>query len=126
LERTLLQLLWTCGNATVRELLDTGALAGAYTTVMTTLDRMHKKGLLLRKADGRAFRYSPAQTEQEFNDGIARTAIEQWLRSGTQLQVSFLVDTVTEHDRELLDDLERAIERKRQELNGGKSKKEKR
>lgn len=32
----------------------------AYTTVMTVLARLHKKGLLKRKRDGNRFLYSPA------------------------------------------------------------------
>jgi predicted transcriptional regulator len=118
LERRLLRLLWQRGSATVRELMEAGEVAGAYTTLMTTLDRLHKKGVLDRAADGRAFRYSPRQTEQEFTASIARKTIRQLLGSVTHAAtpVSFLVDAVSDYDRELLDEMERAIERKRQEL----------
>lgn len=125
LERKLLKTLWKRGDATVRELMDTGDIDGAYTTVMTTLDRLHKKGILRREPDGRAFRYFPAQTEQEFNAGILRNTIQQMLGTGNQTPMSFLVDTVSEYDREMLDELERAIERKRRELKAT-SRKEKR
>jgi len=118
LERQLLRLLWEQGSATVRELMETGKVAGAYTTLMTTLDRLHKKGVLDREPDGRAFRYSPKQNEAEFHATIAQSAIHQLL--GTEkpgvAPVSFLVDAVSDFDRQLLDDLERAIEQKRQEL----------
>jgi predicted transcriptional regulator len=116
LERQLLKLLWGRGSATVRELVDTGEVAGAYTTLMTTLDRLHKKGVLAREPDGRAFRYSPRQTEAEFHATVARTAIRQLLGTESTAPVSFLVDAVSDYDRELLDDLEKAIERKRREL----------
>ena len=33
----------------------------AYTTVMTVLTRMHEKGLLMRRKEGRGFLYSPAK-----------------------------------------------------------------
>jgi predicted transcriptional regulator len=116
LERQLLKLLWRRGSATVRELVDIGEVAGAYTTLMTTLDRLHKKGVLDREPDGRAFRYSPRQTEAEFHATVARTAIRQLLGAESSAPVSFLVDAVSDYDRELLDDLEKAIERKRREL----------
>jgi predicted transcriptional regulator len=122
LEDRLLRVLWQLGNATVRELMDEGYSDGAYTTIMTTLDRLHKKGLLKREPDGRAFRYSPAQTEQEFNGAIVREALYKMLaKEGTSnTPLSFLVEAITEHDAKLLDELERQIERKRRELDGGK------
>jgi len=124
LERQILGVLWRRGSATVRELVDDGAVAGAYTTLMTTLDRLHKKGVLDREPEGRAFRYSPRQTETEFHASIARSAIRQLLGTESSAPVSFLVDAVSDYDRELLDELERAIERKRQELKNEKGKKE--
>ncbi len=121
LEDQLLRLLWQRGTATVRELIEDGSTDGAYTTIMTTLDRLHKKGLLNREPDGRAFRYSPAQSEQEFNGAIVRHAIQNLLNTGDRgVPLSFLVEAISEHDRKLLDELERQIERKRRELNGGK------
>ena len=120
LEVRLLRLLWQRGSATVRELCDDGSFELAYTTLMTTLDRLHKKGLLSRSAEGRAFRYAPRQTEQEFNGAIVRNAIRHLLGSvgGASVPLSFLVEAVSEHDHKLLDELEREIERKRRELEG--------
>ena len=124
LESELLRLLWERGSATVRELLDTGMVAGAYTTVMTTLDRLYKKGVLKRVPEGRAFRYSPRQSREEFKGAMVRRAVGELLGSGDGdgNPMSYLVEAVTEHDRSMLDELERAIERKRRELrkNGGR------
>ena len=64
-EQQLLQELWSHGSATVRELLADGKIRQAYTTVMTTMDRLYKKGLLDRVAEGRAFRYTPRHTPEE-------------------------------------------------------------
>src|SRR4051812_28192195 len=83
LEVQLLRFLWQHGGTTVREVVDSGAISGAYTTVMTTLDRLHKKGLLYREPEGRAFRYSPRQTEQEYNGDLVRGAIQQLLGTAT-------------------------------------------
>ena len=63
LEQQLLSALWMRGSSTVREILAAGDIKLAYTTVMTTLDRLYKKQLLNRAADGRAFRYSPRYTQ---------------------------------------------------------------
>jgi len=51
LESDLLRALWQRGDATVRELIDDTHSDAAYTTVMTTLDRLYKKGLLDRSAE---------------------------------------------------------------------------
>jgi len=121
LEVQLLRWLWERGNGTVREVLEAGDVEGAYTTLMTTLDRLHKKGLLNREAEGRAFRYSPVQTEEQFNGEIVRSAIRHMLGAteSSSVQLSFLVEAISEHDSNLLDELEREIERKRRELDGG-------
>ena len=117
LESQLLRLLWERGSATVRELMETGEVNGAYTTVMTTLDRLYKKGVLDRVAEGRAYRYSPRLSKEEFRGSVVRRAIGELLGGGNQMNpMSYLVEAVTEHDGSLLDDLEEAIERKRREL----------
>lgn len=120
LEVQLLRWLWQQGSGTVREVLEAGDVEGAYTTLMTTLDRLHKKGLLTREAEGRAFRYYPAQTENQFNGEIVRNAIRHMLDASESgmASLSFLVEAISEHDSNLLDQLEREIERKRRELNG--------
>jgi len=103
----------------VRELLREGHLNIAYTTVMTTLDRLYKKRLLSREADGRAFRYAPSVTQQEMQRAAAGQAIRQLLESGaaSSLPLSYLVEAVSEHDAQLLDELRDLVEQKRRELN---------
>ena len=92
LEKRLLEALWERGNATVRDLLngDGGCQDLAYTTVMTTLDRLFKKGLLARRKVGRAFVYrataSRAEIEGEMGDsfvGIQARMMSQALRKIT-------------------------------------------
>jgi predicted transcriptional regulator len=118
LEQRLLQEVWTRGNSTVREILQDSDLNIAYTTVMTTLDRLYKKSLLSRVAEGRAFRYSPSVTQEEMQRAAAGQAIRQLLESGpaSSLPLSYLVEAVTEHDIQLLDELQELVERKRREL----------
>ena len=118
LEQQLLSALWMRGNATVRELLDAGRIKLAYTTVMTTLDRLYKKQLLNRVAEGRAFRYSPRYTQEELEKMAVGETIRQLLGSGSAatLPLSYLVEAVSEHDARLLDDLQRLLDEKRRDL----------
>jgi predicted transcriptional regulator len=120
LEQRLLQELWSRGHATVRELLDDGKISQAYTTVMTTMDRLYKKGLLDRVAEGRAFRYTPRLSQAELQRDAALDGIRHLLESGdtTSLPLSYLVEAVSVHDAQLLDELQELIERKRRELKG--------
>jgi len=118
LEEQLLSALWMRGNATVRELLDAGNIKLAYTTVMTTLDRLYKKRLLERTAEGRAFRYSPRFTQEELEKAAIGETIRHLLGTGgsASLPLSYLVEAVSEHDVGLLDDLQRLLDQKRREL----------
>ena len=120
LEMHLLRAIWTRRTTTVRELIESGEFDYAYTTLMTTLDRLYKKGFLARVAEGRAFRYSAALSRAEYDGHNVRHAIRKFLggNSASPAPVSFLVDAVSEHDTRLLDSLEEAIEKKRRELRG--------
>jgi len=95
-----------------------GKMYQAYTTVMTTLDRLYKKGLLDRTAEGRAFRYTPRLTSEELQRGAALDGIRQLLESGntSALPLSYLVEALSTHDAQLLDQLQLLIEQKRREL----------
>lgn len=117
-EQQLLQTLWSHGSATVRELLADGSIHQAYTTVMTTVDRLYKKGLLDRAPEGRAFRYTPRQTPEEMQRVTALDSIRQLLGSGrsSSLPLSYLVEALSTHDAQLLDELQLLVERKRREL----------
>ncbi len=128
LEQELLSALWMRGSATVREMLDAGGINLAYTTVMTTLDRLYKKQLLNRSAEGRAFRYFPRYTQQELEKAAVGEAIRQLLGSGeaAALPLSYLVEAVSEHDAGLLDDLQRLLDEKRRELRSELRNREKR
>jgi len=125
LERRLLETVWERGNATVRELVESGNMDLAYTTLMTTLDRLYKKNLLSRQAEGRAFRYTPRFTREELHRAEAREAFRQMLDAGpaSSLPLSYLVEIVSEHDGQLLDDLSRLVESKRRQLRSGSGQK---
>lgn len=117
LEQQLMHALWLRGNGTVRELIEEGEISLAYTTVMTTLDRLYKKKLLDRVAEGRAFRYAPRFSEEQLNQAAAGEAIRQLLgETSSAMPLSYLVEAVSEHDAELLDELQKIVERKRREL----------
>ena len=93
--------------------------AYAYTTIMTTLDRLFKKGLLVRRKDGRAFLYSAKYSLEEMDRGVATEIIGRLFETGTgriEPVLACIVDSVSERDLLLLDELERLVKEKRIEL----------
>ncbi|HEY3974376.1 MAG TPA: BlaI/MecI/CopY family transcriptional regulator [Candidatus Sulfotelmatobacter sp.] len=118
LEERLLAALWERGPATVREVLDGACKDLAYTTVMTTLDRLFKKNLLSRELDGRAFRYTARFSREELHREVAGEAFRQLLDASpaSTLPLSYLVEILTDRDAQLLDDLRAVVEAKRREL----------
>jgi predicted transcriptional regulator len=119
LEQAVLNEAWRRDEVSVRDIYVAFDEKIAYTTLMTTLDRLFKKKLLTRRKDGRAFIYLPAVSPDEFEQGIWEDVIEGLLGHGAdevQPVLACIVDTVSERDRELLDELDRLIKEKRREL----------
>lgn len=78
LESKIMDVLWSRAEpATVREVL--GELRRersiAYTTVMTVLDNLHRKGWLQRALDSRAYRYEPTSTREQYVAELMRDAL---------------------------------------------------
>jgi predicted transcriptional regulator len=123
LELRVLEALWAHGReASVRDILDAFPSA-AYTTVMTTMDRLHRKGVLERRRDGRAFLYRPVSSREEMESGLVARVLGSLLH-GERAQpiLSCLVNEVSRHDERLLDELERLVreKRRRQQEGGGR------
>jgi predicted transcriptional regulator len=79
LEVQVMRRIWARrGQVTVREVL--GDLQAerdiAYTTVMTVMGNLEKKGWLRRHAEGRAYRYEPLVSAEEYSAGLMRQALE--------------------------------------------------
>jgi predicted transcriptional regulator len=86
---------------------------------MTTLERLFKKGLLLREKSARAFLYSPAFSRDEWERRRAGDLVAAFLggpQPSRELLVSSLLDAVGQHDEALLSDLEKKIRRRRKEI----------
>ena len=118
LERDVMDCVWTRGEISVRDACEHVDSTIAYTTLMTTMDRLFKKGLLTRRKVGRAFMYSAAATREAVERAVASELVHSLLqRDGAPLPVlSSLVDAVSDRDRALLEELERLIHEKRRAL----------
>src|SRR5271154_1715256 len=67
LELDCMNTLWPIGEGTVREIRDRLAarLPRAYTTIMTIMDRLARKGVVERAKSGRAYVYRPRLSAEE-------------------------------------------------------------
>lgn len=124
LESELMERVWANGEASVRDIYHEVSSRLAYTTVMTTLDRLYKKGLLARSEDGRAFRYTTRLSREQLQREVTSQTFRQLLDSSpaSTLPLSLLVEILSERDTHLLDDLSRLVEEKRRELQGSDGK----
>lgn len=119
LEAEIMERVWRRQEASVREVHAEYASRLAYTTVMTTLDRLYKKGLLSRRKQGRAFYYSARISREGFNRALAREYVGSLLAhtdQGAEAVLSYFVEAVSDTDQQLLDELERMVKSKRRSL----------
>jgi predicted transcriptional regulator len=78
LETVIMHMVWDRqGPVTVRELFDDLRQEReiAYTTVMSTMDNLHRKGWLARAKDGKAYRYTATASREEYSARLMREAL---------------------------------------------------
>jgi len=70
LESQVMEQIWASGEASVRSVMDAlnkrASRDRAYTTYMTIMARLHKKGLLVRRREGKTDYYAPAFERDEY------------------------------------------------------------
>jgi predicted transcriptional regulator len=119
LELSVMEIVWSRGESSVRDVVAHLQRPLAYTTVMTTLDRLFKKSLLERRKAERAFRYSARFSRDEWERKRADNLLAGFLggsQPSRELLISCLVEAVGQYDQALLDELERKVRAKRKEL----------
>lgn len=97
LERAVMDLVWSAPEPmTVRRVMESMAPDRplAYTTVQTVMDRLARKGLLLRRAQGKANAYSPARSREDHTAAV----MQQVLHGVADTEAALL------HFVELMDD----------------------
>jgi len=90
----------------------------AYTTLMTTLDRLFKKSLLTREPRGRAFAYRARVSRTELGVRALKTAVSS-IDTGPEtrdLAIAALVEAIESHDPGWLDSLDRLVREKKRAL----------
>jgi len=110
LEKLVMDRIWSWGHpVAVREMLEDlqRERTLAYTTVMTVMDNLHRKGVLTREKDGRAYVYRAAVTREQhtaafmgdvLSDNVDTTAtLLHFLEQMPPGEVARLRDALDEH-----------------------------
>lgn len=122
LEAEIMEIVWSAGWETFAVSQVHRQLASqrdiAYTTVMTTVSRLHRKGLLERERDGRRYLYRPRMSRGEFLKAMAREVLGSLLEAGNEAAEALLVERIANADSESLDRLEALIRARRKGRKG--------
>jgi predicted transcriptional regulator len=108
LEARVMRCLWQRGRPmTVREVLQelNGGRTWAYTSVMTVMDNLHRKGQLRREKQGQAWQYTPVRTQAEHTAAL----LQEVLTEGGDREEA-LLHFVADLDEETVDQLRAAVD----------------
>jgi len=113
-ELEIMKVVWSRGDATVRDVYETllEERKIAYTTVMTMMNVLERKGHLRKKADGRSFLYRPTRPQRQVVGSMVREFVERVFGGSAAPLLAHLVDE-EKLSPEDLDALARRIEEKR-------------
>ena len=103
LETVIMHRVWDHADpVTVRELFDElqQERVIAYTTVMTTMDNLHRKGWLTRVKEGKAYRYTATASREEYSARLMREALDDG--GDTQAVLSHFVAQMDGEESEVL------------------------
>jgi predicted transcriptional regulator len=117
LERAVMEIVWDRDEEmSVRDLLEAPVGEGhAYTTLMTVLDRLWRKGYLVRRKVGRAYVYRSRLTREQHVENLVTQVL-----AGAKDRSGALLGFVRGVDEEDLADLRKAIRQVEQERRAGR------
>ena len=123
LETQVMEVLWANGECRVREVIKKLNRKIAYTTVVSTLDRLFKKNLVSRQMRDRVYLYTPRVSRQEWTNKVARDVVAKLLagpRSSREVLIACLLEAVVQQEGLLLREIKEDLRPEHPELcNGG-------
>jgi predicted transcriptional regulator len=98
LELSCLNALWSLGKGNVRDVQQVVCKSRplAYTTIMTVLDRLVRKGKLSRAKEGRAYYYSPEASKDALRDAAIRDLLDGFF-DGSERELTAYLDARGQH-----------------------------
>ena len=92
LETSVMEAVWALAPTTARGVHDHFGDSRAYTTIMTTMDRLHHKGLLTREKDGLAWRYQPTLGKAAYERAVTDCEVGRLLDVHGEVALNAFVD----------------------------------
>jgi BlaI family penicillinase repressor len=91
-EFELMEILWLLGEASVRQVWERIRLQRtvAYTTVMTVLCKMHRKGVLAQRKQGKAYFYSPIVGREQVLAGVFEYLLNTYFKGSQDELLRFI------------------------------------
>ena len=116
LQRVVIEVVWKLGEASVHQVRDQLARRKklAYTTVLTTLQKLEKAGWLRHRNEGKVYIYLPTRSRREAGAKSVQKFVERIFEGDTLLMFQHLVNDSTLTDKELAE-LRKMIDKKRKE-----------
>ena len=93
LEARILEAVWSCEQATVKDVTDALGPDAHLKTVMTVMNRMVDKGLLRRERRGRAYYYQPVSDRETFTTQIANRVLTGLMADFRQPTLAHFVES---------------------------------
>lgn len=112
LETQVMEVLWDRGECSVREVVKGLNREVAYTTVMTTLERLYRKNLVHRRKHKRAYFYSTRLSCQEWKDQVVRDVVAKLLagpQTSREVLIACLLEAVAQQEELLLREIEKRM-----------------
>lgn len=111
LETDVMKVIWQSNWVAVRDVYERLRLERtiAYTTVMTVMGRLHEKGLLARRQEGRTYHYQAKQTRLEVARGFMRKLLERMFDGRKADAMAALLDSADRIDDAELGEIKRQI-----------------
>ena len=115
IERLVMDVLWDRVEVTGREVLEEIQKERplAFTTILTVMDRLLKKGLIKRKKMGGVFVYAPSISRDEFVKQVSEEVLEGILDISVSSAASSFVDILYKTSPDEMDRLSRLIEERK-------------
>jgi BlaI family transcriptional regulator, penicillinase repressor len=112
LEKLVMEVVWTRGSVTSTEVHEqlSRERTIAPTTVITTMDRLAKKGILGRQSEGKGYRYAAAVTREALGRRIVRKALEELLAEYPDAVHSLFAEAVGDDEAVHLEELRRLLQ----------------
>lgn len=114
LQRSVMELVWEMGEATVHQVRDSldRKSKPAYTTILTTMQKLEKAGWLTHRADGKTYVYVPTRSRQQAGTSSARSFIRRTFDGSAVVMFEHLIRDGRLSDAELAE-LKKMIDNKR-------------